>query len=226
MTLNNVTEKMRAAGAVAEKLGLPLPAPNPAPDREALALPFRLVEAHDAGRGEGRGFHFKGLATAFGVLVDTLPLRTLIQPEAFDESLARDRDQVKVLWQHDPDEPIGKPVSLRRTGNGIEIEGVLSDTQRGRDAATLLRDGVVDRLSIGFDAVRTSITKMNGEEIRLLEKGKLWEVSLVTWGANSRARITDVNAAARRREDRCDQLLREAEAALHARGCVPRRRRA
>ena len=149
---------------------------------------------------------FRGMATVFGVLVDTWPLRTLIQPEAFDESLVADKDEIRVLWQHNPDEPLGKPTSLRRSGNGIEIEAVMSDTARGRDARNLVRDRVVDRLSIGFDAIRTSLTKMNGEDVRLLEKAKLYEVSLVTWGANPRARITESNKGGARQADPAKQV--------------------
>jgi HK97 family phage prohead protease len=160
--------------------------------REHAVLRFE-IDRNAAGDAR-TGKRFRGIATAFGVLVDTWPLRTLIQPEAFDDSLSEDRELWKVLWQHDQYEPIGKPTSMRRVGNGIEVEGVISETQRGRDAMTLLRDGVIDSLSIGFDAIRTSLTKMNGEEIRLLEKGKLWEVSLVTWPANRAARITQVNS--------------------------------
>jgi len=161
---------------------------------ETCALPFRV---DDTDLAEGT---FQGLATVYGVPIETAPLRTLLQRGAFDESLRTARHRIRILWQHDRSEPIGLPDSIRATEAGLEVVGRISKTARGMDALTLLRDGVVSELSIGFDALESRTVKREGETFRLVTKAKLWEVSLVTWGENPRAKVLDVNALDRRLE--------------------------
>jgi len=48
---------------------------------------------------------------------------------------------------HDWDVPIGKPLEARETAEGLFVRASISDTAAGRDVRTLLRDGVVKRLS-------------------------------------------------------------------------------
>lgn len=48
---------------------------------------------------------------------------------------------------------LGKPLELREDEKGLFIRGKISDTQSGRDVQTLLKDGVLNELSIGYDAV-------------------------------------------------------------------------
>src|SRR5215831_864664 len=96
--------------------------------------------------------HFKGLATMFGSVIEAF-VPTIIQPGAFTKTLREGRDRIKLLWQHDRDKPIGLPVELAETSQGLEVTGRLSMTQQGREALILMRDGVLDALSIGFDAI-------------------------------------------------------------------------
>ena len=53
-----------------------------------------------------------------------------------------------VYWRHG--EVIGRVTESRDTDAGYEVTGRISDTALGRDAYTMLRDGTIDRLSIGF----------------------------------------------------------------------------
>lgn len=139
--------------------------------------------------------HFKGLASVFGSLIQAW-VPTIIQPGAFTKTLAERQRRIKLLWQHDDHEPIGLPVELTETSQGLEVTGRLSMTQRGRDALILLRDGVLDALSIGFDAIVEELQKdTQGNVTRFLKEIKLWEISLVTWGADPQATILDVYSA-------------------------------
>lgn len=71
------------------------------------------------------------------------------------------------------------------------------DTAAGRDAMTALRSGVVSELSVGFDPIEFRTERRghgrDAEEVRIITKAALWEASLVTWGANSKAVVTDVH---------------------------------
>ena len=59
---------------------------------------------------------------------------------------------------------------------------------------TLLRDGVLGELSIGYDAVDFEWDGDSG--IRHLKEIKLWEVSIVTWAMNDQATIDEVKSMA------------------------------
>jgi len=117
----------------------------------------------------------------------------IIQPGAFARTLANDRGRVKVLWQHDPSNPIGRPVEMREDDRGLFVKARIADTTLGRDAMALFEAGVVDELSIGYDAVVEEWDNDRG--VRLLREIKLWEFSPVTWAANELARITAVKQA-------------------------------
>ena len=74
----------------------------------------------------------------------------IIAPNAFAETLPEFMRSGLVLWQHSRLMPIGKPVAAKETDQGLYIRAAVSDTAQGRDAMTLMRDGVVRKLSIGF----------------------------------------------------------------------------
>lgn len=95
--------------------------------------------------------------------------------------------QVKFLWQHDPGEPIGVWDEVREDEKGLFVTGrLLTETQRGREAAALIDAGAIDGLSIGY---RTVKAERDAKGQRLLAELELWEVSLVTFPMLPKARI-------------------------------------
>lgn len=141
------------------------------------------------------GRTFEGYASTFGNL-DLVG--DIIHPGAFTKTLTERGNKIRLLWQHDPSEPIGRPVELREDGKGLFIKAILSDCQRGRDALALLKDGAIGEMSIGYDSVAggTDYSKgVNGKTIRNLREVKLYEVSLVTFAANPEALVTAVKGA-------------------------------
>lgn len=131
----------------------------------------------------------EGYASLFGV---EDMARDVVERGAFAASLARrGAGGVKLLWQHDPAEPIGRWLSLVEDGRGLKVRGRLAlDTRRGREALSLVADGVVDGLSIGFRTVRAA-PDPKARRRRLLEVD-LWEISIVTFPMLPAARITAV----------------------------------
>lgn len=138
---------------------------------------------------------FSGYGSVYGTLIDTY-VPTRILPGAFTKTLSEQAHRVKILWQHDASEPIGKPLVLREDARGLFLRAQLSATPRGKDAAELLRDGVLTELSIGFDPVRsTTVDEGPGVgQVRHIHELKLWEISLVTFAANPDARVEQVHA--------------------------------
>jgi HK97 family phage prohead protease len=102
-------------------------------------------------------------------------------------ALAASGRRVKMLWQHDPAQPIGVWDEAREDAIGLYVKGrILTDVARGREAAALLAAGAIDGLSIGYRTVRA---ERDAKGQRLLQELELWEVSLVTFPMLAEARV-------------------------------------
>lgn len=152
--------------------------------QRAFALEVRAVG--DAGEIEGYG-------SVFGVK-DSYD--DVILPGAFKASLREHSEagtMPALLWQHRADEPIGVWTAMSEDGQGLKVSGRLAlDTERGREAHALLKMGALNGLSIGFFAREWTYDR--GAEVRTLTQIELWEVSLVTFPANGKARVTGVKS--------------------------------
>lgn len=133
----------------------------------------------------------------------------IVQPGAYAASLAAGGARIKMLWQHDPAQPIGIWEDVREDGRGLWVKGRLLDaTQKGREAAALVQAGAIDGLSIGY---RTKQAAKDGKGRRLLSELELWEVSLVTFPMMPGARVE-----AKAEAPAAEGGLRELAAALEA----------
>ena len=133
------------------------------------------------------GFEIEGYASFFG---KTDHGGDIVEAGAYSASLkqlAESGRRVKMLWQHDPAQPIGIWDEVREDGRGLYVKGrLLGDVVRGREAAALIGAGAIDGLSIGYRTVRA---QKDAKGRRLLTELELWEVSLVTFPMLSEARI-------------------------------------
>ena len=99
-----------------------------------------------------------------------------------------------MLWQHDADKPIGIWTEMIEDEKGLRIKGRLAmETVKGKEAHALLKMGAINGLSIGFMSKEWAYD--SGAEVRTLTAIDLWEVSLVTFPANEKARVTNVKSA-------------------------------
>ncbi len=104
--------------------------------------------------------------------------------------LSPDNQTVKFLWQHDIIQPIGAIKSLHEDNYGLQIEAVINGNIRsGREAIELVKQGAVDGLSIGFN-LQSAYYNHLGQ--RVIEKAELLEVSIVTFPANTHAKIYNI----------------------------------
>ena len=76
--------------------------------------------------------------------------------------------------QHDRAQPIARVVPEVR-GDEVVIDAVLPATQRARDAATMIREGVFRGLSVEFSGARAS----NVGGVRVIESARLVGAGLV-----------------------------------------------
>lgn len=99
-----------------------------------------------------------------------------------------------MLWQHDADKPIGVWTEMVEDEKGLRIKGQLAmETVKGKEAHALLKMGALNGLSIGFMSKEWAYDRET--EVRTLTAIDLWEVSLVTFPANEKARVTNVKSA-------------------------------
>ena len=109
-----------------------------------------------------------------------------VEKGAYGASLAKGRG-VKMLWQHDPTQPIGVWDEVREDATGLWVKGrLLTDVAKGREAASLIAAKAIDGLSIGYRTVKARKDDKGG---RFLSELELWEVSLVTFPMLPDARV-------------------------------------
>ena len=128
-----------------------------------------------------------GYASVFGVRDQG---GDIVAPGAYAASLKRLAERggrVRMLWQHDPAQPIGLWDEVAEDARGLRVKGrLLTEVARAREAAALLAAGAVEGLSIGYRTLRAEALPGGGR--RLLELD-LWEVSLVTFPMLPAARV-------------------------------------
>ena len=137
----------------------------------------------------GEAGAFSGYASLFGE-VDLGKDR--VERGAFLKSLARrGAGGVRMLFQHDPAEPIGVWLDLREDVRGLYARGrLIPEVVRARELYALLKAGTADGLSIGFRTVKGRLDPKT--RIRKLDAIDLWEISIVTFPLLPEARIRAV----------------------------------
>jgi HK97 family phage prohead protease len=121
--------------------------------------------------------------------------RDAVAHGAFSASLAkRGASGIRMLFQHDPDQPIGRWSSITEDVSGLRVKGEVSNaTVKGREVLELLRIGAIDGLSIGFTTSRARTDPATG--IRTITQADLWEISIVTFPMLPSARVDGVKSA-------------------------------
>lgn len=123
-------------------------------------------------------------------------VRDKIRKGAFDRSIkerfenqvkAGKAPKIKVLYQHDPREPVGVPTLLKEDAKGLYFEAKISNTRLGNEILEMVKDGTLSSMSIGFQIVKDDFDTK--ENIRYIDEAKLIEFSFVTFPANEEAVI-------------------------------------
>lgn len=155
----------------------------------------RQVKLFTSCRLEVKAVGDEGVVEGYGSVFNTEDsYGDVITPGAFDASLKAHKAEgtmPAMLWQHNTDAPIGVWEEMTEDGNGLMVKGrLILESPRAAEAFALLKAKALNGLSIGFMAKQWTISR--DTEIRTLTEIDLWEVSLVTFPANGKARVTQI----------------------------------
>lgn len=130
--------------------------------------------------------YFSGYASIFG---EPDQGGDIVMPGAFAKSLRiKGVHNIRMLFQHDPKEPVGRIMALEEDQKGLRVEGQLfAPVPRANSLLALIGGGAIDGLSIGFRTVKATRDKQTNH--RRLWQVDLWEISIVTFPMMERARI-------------------------------------
>lgn len=146
-----------------------------------------------------------------------------VMPGAFANSLVKHKSEgtnVLMLWQHNPNEPIGVWEDLAEDAKGLWGKGrLILEVQKAREVHALMKNGAIGGLSIGYREIKTT----PDGNIRNLDELDLREISPVSFPANRRARIEAVKSErmeefARRLRDGDPMPIKEFEDILREAG--------
>lgn len=123
----------------------------------------------------------------------------------------------KMLWQHQPENPIGVWEHMEEDEHGLRIKGrLLLNLEKAREAYTLLKNNVLNGLSIGYIARNFDMK----DGYRHLTNIDLIEVSLVTFPACTQAHLTDVKHETETITIKEENQMKEAEISAISSGVV------
>lgn len=124
---------------------------------------------------------FVGHAAVFNEIGEGMFFREQISPGAFKASIRK--DDIRALHNHNTDFVLGRnkadTLKLKEDDIGLKVTITPPDTQWARDLRESVRRGDINQMSFGFEVLREVWDEE--DELRTLEKVKLWEVSTVTF---------------------------------------------
>lgn len=151
--------------------------------------------------------HERGVFSGYGSIFGNVDLgNDVVQPGAFTESLKEleaKGEFPSMFWNHKPDEPIGEWTKIVEDQKGLYVEGFLwvSGNAAGREpvdgankAYNTIQAKSSKGLSIGYKTLKSSRGRVESTSVRLLEKVRPIEVSVVPHPMNPRATITSVKS--------------------------------
>jgi HK97 family phage prohead protease len=168
---------------------------------------FKFASDGDAMSFSGYGAHF-GNVDSYG---------DVIAPGAFSETLRAVKSTGQwpvMLFNHgfdrSGDTPVGIWTDAHEDEKGLFVTGKLANNDDGQRLHALLKmepRPAIDGLSIGYIAKEAVPRSKPEEPRRTLKRIDLIEVSLVTFPANGKARVTGVKSASDYTERELERLL-------------------
>ena len=155
---------------------------------ELLDVTFEIKEVAEDGTFAGYGSTFGNVDLG----------RDIMAKGSFTKTLKRKslRD-IKMLWQHNSHEPIGVWRAMHEDDKGLYVEGQLLINQSvplADKAYALMKAGAIGAMSIGFSIPPDGYDIDEKKRARIIKEADLWEVSIVTFPMNPRAKIRRVKS--------------------------------
>lgn len=167
-----------------------------------LSCKFEVKAVSDSGRIEGYGAVFNNVDLGLD----------RIEPGAFSD-FVKSTDSIPMLLFHDDREPVGLWDTLQEDKKGLYVAGNLNlskdsgapDVPAAWKARTLAKQGALTGLSIGYQALDYRYE----EEVRVLEKLDVFEVSMTPFPMNPKAQVTSVKEIALMSQTESVRYLRQ-----------------
>jgi uncharacterized protein len=106
---------------------------------------------------------------------------------AFTQSIRENNNKVVLLLHHKIDEPVGL-VEIEDSNEALMVRGKINlDVTKGREAFALMKQGAITGLSVGFLKEKWDFDPV--KQARIIQKGNLKEISLVTFPCNEKTKI-------------------------------------
>ena len=159
-------------------------------EKESIEIKSSIKAYQDEDEDKNYGT-FEGYGSVFG---NKDLGNDVIEAGAFAKSLKKRKPQnVKLLYQHKSDMPIGVFDEIKEDEHGLVVKGRLAlKTQAGAEAYELLKMGALDGLSIGFRVNPQEVSYDKRANKRIIKEVDLMEVSLVTFPMNPQATVRSV----------------------------------
>jgi HK97 family phage prohead protease len=181
-----------------------------ATERKVCRLPIMVVKAEDGETGR----LIEGYATTYDPPEQYDAYGDIVAPGAFSASLET-IDALPMLNSHGAPIGIWREFEEDRDGrhghSGLYVRGKVSRVREGDETLTLIGDGAIRGLSIGFEPLEIRELDLQtrwGYPVREIVKGELMEVSPTAIPANRNAQIVEVRD--RRRSEHRQAILRRA----------------
>ena len=146
---------------------------------DTKSFPFELKGLTDEGT-------FEGYLSTY----DIDECNDQVIPGAFKRTLSawnKKKSPIPLLWQHDPNQPIGYIENAEEDDTGLRVKArLLLKLGKAQEAYELLQAKVLHSMSIGYK----NLKDQSVDGIRKLKEIKLYEGSLVLWPMNNTALVT------------------------------------
>lgn len=141
---------------------------------------------------------FTAIGVPYGQIYDLGYYRERFEPGSVDAT-----DAV-LVYQHA--DPIGTITATRETDVGLEIDAHISETSRGDEVYTLIKDGVLKSMSIGFELQESREDTVDGIPVTTVTKARAIEFSVVLNPAYQDAKINEVRSTDNDKENRMSEI--------------------
>jgi len=149
-----------------------------------IEMPFEVKAVDDAGNFEGYAAVFNNVDLGDDVIL----------PGAFTKVKTTRAGRLKLALFHDLTRLVGS-ADFSQDDHGLYLKGKVNlAVSYARDAYELLKDGTLDSMSIGFNTLLAAYEERDGRDVRIIKQAELWEASLVPFGMNPEAKVTDVKS--------------------------------
>lgn len=119
----------------------------------------------------------------------------IIVPGAFKKMRLKKNGKIRVPIYHDMQRVVGE-ATVEQDAKGLKLTGALNMAKSfAQDAYEDIKDGTLDAMSVGFRILEKGAEWSEDYTVRTITKAELWEVSLVPFGMNRKAKLSSFKDA-------------------------------